>query len=257
MISRCHGFEFCDQPWLPALVREGYLDCLNQIHRLWQPYRHIAPVVSAFADRIGAQEILDLASGGGGQVALVLKYLDKQNLKAPRFVLSDRYPDLSAWQALKERLGERVSFFASPLAFSAIPPNFRALTIFSAFHHLPPEEAKALLAEVVAKRDGICIVEFTRRTLMDLLSMLPAFFINLLAPLTTPRFRLGKLVLSPVIAALVSFDGFVSALRSYTADEILAMLPPGADQRFAIASGEVPWGRLPWAKASYFLLWRK
>lgn len=258
MRLRLQAFEFCDQPWLPEVIREGFMDCLDQIHKAWQPYRHIAPIVSAWAGRLGAQQVLDLGSGGGGQVVTVLEHLARQGLKPPRFVLSDRNPNVCAWRALQERFGpERVSFFDKPVMISAIPEQFRALTIFSAFHHLMPEAAKALLEEVVARRDGICIVEFTRRTWLDLLSMLPAFFMNLIAPLTTPRFRLGKLLLSPVIAAMVSFDGLVSALRSYTAEEIQAMLPPGTEETFLVEYGEVPWGRLPFSKASYFLLARK
>lgn len=258
MIPRLHGFEFCEKSWLPQVIREGFMDCLNQIHRLGQPYRHIAPVVSTWAERLSAGEILDLGSGGGGQVATVLEHMQRQGLKAPSFVLSDLYPDVSAWRALQKDLGpERVGFFDSPVAFSALPEQFRALTIFSAFHHLPPKAASSLLAEVVAHRDGICIVEFTRRTWLDLASMIPAFFLNLLAPLTTPRFRLGKLLLSPVTAAMVSFDGLVSALRSYSADEILAMLPPGTDGIFLVESGEIAWGRLPFSKSTYFLLSRR
>lgn len=258
MIPRLHGFEFCEQGWLPQVIREGFLDCLNQIHRLGQPYRHIAPLMSDWAARLNAVEVLDLGSGGGGQVVTVLEHIERQGLKAPRFVLSDLFPDVSAWRALQEHLGpERVDFFDSPLAFSALPEQFRALTIFSAFHHLPPKAASSLLAEVVAHRDGICIVEFTRRTWLDLASMIPAFFLNLLAPLTTPRFRLGKLLLSPVTAAMVSFDGLVSALRSYTTEEILAMLPPGTEGTFLIESGEVAWGRLPLSKSSYFFLSRR
>lgn len=258
MILRFQAFEFCDQAWLPAPIREGFMDCLNLIHRLWQPYRHIAPIVSAWAQRLGVDEVLDLGSGGGEQAATVLEYMEKQGLRPVRLVLSDLYPDLSAWQRLVARLGpERVGFFDKPVSFSQIPKQYRALTIFSAFHHLPPEAAKALLSEVVAHRDGLCIVEFTRRTWLDLLSMLPALLLNLIAPWISGRWRAGKLLLSPVIAVMVSFDGAVSALRSYTKEEIQELLPPGTDKAFLIESGEVGWGRLPFLKASYLLLLRK
>ncbi len=249
---RLQGFEFCDQPWLPKAMREGFMDCLNAIHKIWQPYRHIAPIVSRFAQELGAEEVLDLGSGGGEQVAIILEYMARQGLTPPRFVLSDLYPDLSAWQKLAERFGnQQVSFFAKPLPFAAIPPEYRALTIFSAFHHLPPEAAKALLAEVVAKRDGILIVEFTRRTLLDFISMLPALLGNLLA-LWFMRPSLTKLALSPLIALMVSFDGVISAWRSYTLQEILALLPP--EGKYQVEYGEVPWGRMGLLKASFVVV---
>lgn len=120
--------------------------------------------------------------------------MEKHGLRPVRLVLSD----LSAWQKLVARLGpERVSFFDKPVSFSEIPKQYRALTIFSAFHHLPPKAAKALLSEAVANRDGICIVEFTRRTWLDRLSMLPALLLNLIAPWVSGRWRAGKLLFKP------------------------------------------------------------
>lgn len=259
MIKRRHAFEFCDLPWIPALFREGFMDCLNNIHRLMEPYRRIAPLIETWSERLGATEILDIGSGGGAQVATLLKYLDARN--GLRFVLSDLYPQPEAYRALQARYGaERLGYLETPVPIAEIPPEHRVLTIFSAFHHLPPQAASALLAEVVEHRDGICIVEFTRRTPLDLLSMFPAFFINMLAPLTAERFRPAKLLwgtLIPVIPTMVCYDGFVSALRSYTARELMALLPPNAAEHFTIEYGEVRWGRLPLSKSSYFLLSRK
>lgn len=259
MIKRRHAFEFCDLPWIPALFREGFMDCLNNIHRLMEPYRHIAPVIRDWAKGLGANEILDIGSGGGAQVATLLKYLDHKD--APRFVLSDLYPQPEAYRVLQARYGaERLGYLDGPVPIAELPPQHKVLTIFSAFHHLPPQAAAALLKEVVEHRDGLCIVEFTRRTPLDLLSMFPAFFINMLAPLTAERFKFGKLLwgtLIPVIPAMVCFDGFVSALRSYTAKELMELLPPEAGEQFTIRHGEVRWGRLPLSKSSYFMLSRK
>lgn len=257
-MHRVQAFEFCDLPWIPALFREGFMDCLNNIHRLLEPYRHIAPIIQNWAQRLGTDRILDIGSGGGAQIATLFKYLDD---KAPQFTLSDLYPQVEAYRALQQRLGaSRIGFLESPAPVASLPPEHRVLTIFSAFHHLPPEAARELLEEVVRSRDGICIVEFTRRTPLDLLSMFPAFFINMLAPLTAERIRPGKLLwgtLVPVIPLMVCYDGFVSALRSYTAKELKALLPPKALEEFDIEYGEVAWGRLPLSKSSYFMLSRK
>ncbi len=253
-IPRLQAFEFCDQPWLPALIREGYMDCLDQIHRLFQPYCHVAPLVAEWARRLGVSEVLDLGSGGGGQVATILEHLSRQGLNGPRFVLSDRYPEIESWRALERRFGpERIGFVSEPVSFDAIPSRYRAVTIFSAFHHLPPPAARALLKEVAENRDGILIVEFTRRTWTDLAGMLPAFFLNLLAPLTTERFHWGKLALAPLVAAMVSFDGIVSVLRSYTEDEIRDL----AVASLQFSGQEVPWGRLPVSVAGCFSFLRQ
>jgi hypothetical protein len=224
-----------------------------------EPYRHIAPLIQDWSASLGARQILDIGSGGGAQVATLLKYLDQKD--APRFVLSDLYPQPEAYRELQARYGaERLGYLDGPVSFAQLPAEYRVLTIFSAFHHLPPQAAAALIEEVVERRDGICIVEFTRRTPLDLLSMFPAFFVNMLAPLTAERFKLGKLLwgtLVPVIPAMVCYDGFISALRSYTVSELKDLLPPGTEARFSIRHGEVGWGRLPLSKSSYFMLSRK
>jgi len=260
VISRQQFFEFCDLPWIKGTIREGFMDCLNNIHRFLQPYRNIAPVVSAWAERLLADEILDIGSGGGEQVATILKYVREESRDLPRVILSDLYPNLMAYRALQTQFGaERIGFISNPVAISNIPRDQRILTIFSAFHHLKPSDARDLLADVVAHRDGLCIVEFTRRTYLDLISMIPAFFMNMLAPLTAKHFLPQKLLwgtLIPVVPLLVTFDGMVSVLRSYSIDEIKAMLPPGAEDQFVIESGEVSWGRLPFCKSAYFLLSR-
>lgn len=257
-MRRLQAFEFCDLPWIPALFREGFMDCLNNIHRLMEPYRHIAPIIQQWARRLRTERILDIGSGGGAQIATLLKYLDED---APQFTLSDLYPQVEAYRALQQRLGaSRIAYLEAPAPVAALPPEHRVLTIFSAFHHLPPQAARDLLEEVVRNRDGLCIVEFTRRTPLDLLSMFPAFIINMLAPLTAERPRAGKLLwgtLIPIIPAMVCFDGFVSALRSYTAAELKALLPPEAARDFDIEYGEVRWGRMPLSRASYFILSRK
>ena len=234
------------------------MDCLNQIHRWFRPYYHIAPLLSEWTERLGVDEVLDIASGGGEQIATILGYMKDQGVNTPRFVLSDLYPNLPAYGKLATRFDtKQIGYYKKPVAVGDLPEGQRALTIFTAFHHLPPKDATALLAEVVAHRDGIFIAEFTRRTWMDVLSMVPAFFFNLLAPVFAGRFSWSKLLLSPVIAAMVSFDGIVSAMRSYTPKEIEAMLPPGAEKDFVIEYGDVPWGRLSWARSSYFFLVRR
>jgi hypothetical protein len=116
------------------------------------------------------------------------------------------------------------------------------------------------LRDVATSRDGICIVEFTERNWISLLSMIPAFVFNLIAPLTAAKFRLSKLLFGtfvPIIPLFVGFDGMVSVVRSYTAEELLSLLPDECKDDFVVEHGSVPWGFVPAVRASYFLLSRK
>lgn len=77
-MPRLHLFEFEDQSWFPASLRNAmtaYLECT---------YR-ITPFPKAWAERLaqvmparGVAQVVDLGSGSGGPVALVLLALAEQ-----------------------------------------------------------------------------------------------------------------------------------------------------------------------------------
>ncbi|MGH7607197.1 MAG: class I SAM-dependent methyltransferase, partial [Gemmatimonadales bacterium] len=105
-------------------------------------------------------------------------------------------------------------FHAAPVDARAVPAaldGFR--TLFTSFHHFRPAEARAILADAVARRQGIAIFEAVRRAPLDIalvaftgLAMLAA------APFIRP-FRWSRLAwtyLPPVLPLVGTFDGIVS-----------------------------------------------
>jgi hypothetical protein len=96
-------------------------------------------------------------------------------------------------------------------------------TIFSAFHHFRPEQACAVLANAVHKRQGIAVFEGTQHSVLALLLML---FVPLMVLLMTPfirPFRWSRLLwtyLIPRLPLVVLFDGLVSCLRTYSVEEL-------------------------------------
>lgn len=121
-----------------------------------------------------------------------------------------------------------VSYEASPVDALAVPARLRGVrTIFDAFHHFRPEQARAILADAASKQTPILIVEATERSLLAVLGML--LFAPLLVLLLTPfvrPFSWGRLLFTyvvPLAAPLIVFDGIVSCWRSYTPAELLAL----------------------------------
>ncbi|HVX56724.1 MAG TPA: hypothetical protein VHA37_03250, partial [Candidatus Saccharimonadales bacterium] len=83
--------------------------------------------------------------------------------------------------------------------------------------------------------------------------------VHLIVPFFARRFAWRKLLfttLVPIVPFFVAFDGIVSALRTYTKDEILAMLPAGWEDEFIAEYHEVWWRFCP-LKATMFSLHRK
>ena len=113
-------------------------------------------------------------------------------------------------------------------------------TMFTAFHHFRPADARAILASAVRDRQGIAIFEATSRTPAALGMMLAVpLVVWLLTPLIRP-FRWSRLFWTyvvPVIPVAIMFDGVVSCLRSYTPGEIQMMAMEVGGETFEWEAG--------------------
>jgi len=94
--------------------------------------------------------------------------------------------------------------------------------MFSAFHHFNPEQARAVLADAVHKRQGIAVFEGTQHSVLALLLMLLVLMVLLMTPFIRP-FRWSRLFwtyLIPLVPLVTLFDGLVSCLRTYNVEEL-------------------------------------
>jgi hypothetical protein len=110
------------------------------------------------------------------------------------------------------------------VAATAVPPELTGFrTLFNAFHHFPPEQAKNILADAVARRQPIGVFEVVSRELPMLIGLLlTPLTVTLSMPLWRP-FRWPWLLwtwLIPVMQAFVLWDGLVSWLRIYSVKEL-------------------------------------
>lgn len=233
-MKRLHLFELEDQPWLPAAIRNGMVDCLRFFFGQLKPYQSTAAAIKDLMERSGQTEVLDLGSGGGGGIEEVSKELDRLCGRQVPVTLSDKFPNLDAFRYLKEKSGGQISYLAEPVDALAVPaalPGVR--TLYTAFHHFTPEQALRLMQKAAADKVPIGIFEGTVRKPLNLLLMLPQPFVILLCtPLMRP-FRWNRLFwtyLVPAIPAGVFWDGVASFLRLYSEKELrnfmqLAALP--------------------------------
>ncbi len=179
-------------------------------------------------ERHGARRIIDLCSGGSGPTIKLAETIQARLGLTPEVVLTDLYPNLEAFAWSQARALVPVSYERSPVDALAVPEHLLGVrTVFDAFHHFRPADARALLADAARKRAPILIVEATQRSVPAMVGML--LFVPLLVLLLTPfvrPFSWGRLLftyLLPVAVPLILFDGIVSCLRSYTPQELRAM----------------------------------
>lgn len=224
-MKRLHLFEFEDQPWLPAVLRDLLTDQLQ--HEAWAVYRPIAPRLARALRRARCTHLVDLCSGAGGPV-LALREAIEREIGAPITVeLTDRFPNRAAFARAGDHAPGRVACRATPVDARRVPAELTGFrTLFSAFHHFRPDEAAAILQDAVDRGAPIGIFERTVRVPHAPLYMARAALrvwartaIDL--PVTPARLLFGCLV--PIVPWIYFVDASVSHWRTYTPEELLAM----------------------------------
>jgi hypothetical protein len=221
-MRRVQFIEMHDQPWFPAFLRDQVTDDLQVLLNIGRPYGDILPQLREGIERAGADRVLDLCSGAGGPWPWLAKELERSGLRIC-VELSDKYPNE---QVRKEsaKLRYRDEFVDATRVPSGLA-GFR--TLFTSFHHFPPEQARAILKDAVDKRQGIGVFEIPGRRPLTLL-LLPLVPLGdiLLVPFLRPKFlarAIWRLVwrwVIPIVPLVLLFDGVVSCLRAYSPREL-------------------------------------
>ncbi|PKN51304.1 MAG: hypothetical protein CVU55_12790 [Deltaproteobacteria bacterium HGW-Deltaproteobacteria-13] len=228
-MKRCHAFEFNDYKIVPEFIRESMPETLGMGLRWSKVYKAAAPYFITFLKRTKAGRILDLASGSGEPVSVLLESLKKEEKKSLRIILSDLYPNIPLMSQMARRHPDHVSFIEKSLDATDIPDELDhdARLIITAFHHFPPERAARMLGGCVEKRSAIFILEPITRSLS---SSYKLFFFVFMAILCNPwmaqRHRLLKIIFTffiPIIPCVFFWDSLISLLRIYTKEELTGM----------------------------------
>lgn len=130
-----------------------------------------------------------------------------------------------------------------------MPGNLQGFrTLFSSFHHFRSREARAILADAVEQKQGIALFEVVQRhpRAIVLLVTIP-LMVLVVTPFIRP-FRWSRLLWTyvvPAVPAVVLFDGTISCLRAYTADELLQFTEGLYDAGYEWQAGQVRVRRSP------------
>lgn len=240
-MRRIHLFEIHDQPWLPHSLRDAVTDILQWILNLTKAYASVEPRLRAALKRSRASQVVDLCSGAGGPWLWMQDRLAAQ--KTPVNVwLTDKYPNKSTLRTIQKRTRQRLQYHLSPVEATRIPSDLQGFrTLFNAFHHFPPEQARALVRQAVEQREGIAIFEVPRRSIVTLVGCLIFAFGALLAvPLMWPLrwSRVFWTYVIPLAPLILCFDGLVSCLRAYSLADLSEMAKIHATQGYRWEFGE-------------------
>jgi hypothetical protein len=219
-VKRLHLLEIEDHDWCPRAVRDGITDYLQFALATTRPYAAIVPLLSEALQRAGTNRVVDLCSGAAGPWLWLYPCLAEQGLELS-VCLTDRYPNL---EAPNRNTNPGIRYHREAIDATKIPAELRGFrTMFTAFHHFRPEQARAIVADAVRRREGLAVFEATQRGFLALLVMLPApLVIWAFTPFIRP-FRWSRLLwtyLIPLVPLVTLFDGLVSCLRTYSVNDL-------------------------------------
>lgn len=221
-MKRIHLFEFEDQQWFPAFLRNYVTDFLQFLSNKANMFKNIVPVIEKGLEKSGGNQIIDLASGGGGGLIGVNEML-LQNNPEVKILLTDFYPNRDAFEYTKKQT-PNLDYLATPVDAMHVPENLKGLrTQFLSFHHFGPENARQILQNAIDAQSAIAIFEGQERSIPSVVAMLFSPVSVLLATPFIRPFKWGQILftyLVPVVPLVVLWDGIVSSLRTYSVEEM-------------------------------------
>ncbi len=227
-MGRFQAIEFEDYEWFPAVLRDSMTDFFNFNMTRMNLY---APAVSLLAEALektGAERIVDLCSGGGGPHLRLAGDLSAALGRPVPVTLTDKYPNVPAFERVSREVSA-IDFYTEPVDATRVPAELDGFrTLFSSFHHFPPELARAILQDAVDQGTPIGIFELVNRDLSAFFEVSLGCLLSMLVttPFLKPH-RLSRFVFTYLIPAIPFFtvwDGVASNLRAYDPEELQSLV---------------------------------
>jgi hypothetical protein len=226
-MRRLQLIELQDSDRFPAAWRDMLTDYMNRGTALVSSYDSIVAPLRRVLDSLGCRELVDLGSGGAGPWMEIHKSLNAGASVPIQVTLTDKFPNKNARRKVEQAGVASLRYLATPVDATAVEGmNGCFRTMFSSFHHFPPERARMILADAVDKGVGIGIFESTERSPIGILAQFAAPLVMLvITPFIRP-FSWSRILwtyLPPAMPLVILWDGLVSALRTYSVDELRQM----------------------------------
>lgn len=226
-MARIHAFEFEDLSWFPTNIRNYGTDFLQFVTNKFDFYKGVAPLLISAMKETKRENIIDLASGGGGAWKSFSKHLTEEipNLEV---TLSDYYPNFTAFKKMEAHNPAVFDYHKTPVSALDVPAQLKGFrTQFLSFHHFKPADAQQILQNAVNAKQPIAIFEGQVR---DVSHFIKNFFSPISVLLMTPfikPFSWGRLLftyLIPIVPLFVWWDGIISVLRTYSVKEMQGLI---------------------------------
>jgi hypothetical protein len=243
-MSRLHLFEFEDQQWCPKILRQLITNLLHVQLTTSKTYAPIIPKLKDTLQQLDCHHVIDLCSGSSGALVQSQETLNQEYGYPIRITLTDFFPNTEYFEILAQSKPDLIQFESESIDAANVPHNLVGFrSIFTAFHHFRVPVARAILKDAYAKRVPIGIFEFTSRTMINILKVLA--FAPWVTLLQVPRIRPMKwqylfwTYIIPISPFIYTWDALVSHLRTYSPQELKALIFDLNDRDYQWEIGEI------------------
>jgi hypothetical protein len=231
VLRRRHLIEIHEQRWCPRSLRDGVTDAIAFFTSVGRPFDAVKQLLFEAIHKSGTDQVVDLCSGAGGPWLDLAGELAGSRVEV---VLTDLHPNAEAFRRACRIGTGRIRAHPDPVDARAVPAGLAGFrTLFTSFHHFPPDEARAVIEDAVRRGRGIAVFEAQERSVVAMLFFLLYVPMTLLAAPFMRPFRWSRLFWTyavPGLPLVVTFDAVVSCLRTYTPGELREMArAAGAD----------------------------
>ncbi len=226
-MKRIQLFEFEDFKWFPSWLRTCMTNLLVVLNKMMGISEVLADLISDILVKENIDQIVDLGSGSGGSMPLVLDEIHKnERLEKVKLVMSDLYPNQEVIAKFNTGDNDKISYHETPVDATNIADAPDGLkTMINSFHHMPPDAARKILESAQSNGQPLLIYEMAENKMSVLvwwillpiglliLMIMTWFMTPFVRPLTWKQLLFTYLI--PIIPICYAWDGQASMPRMY------------------------------------------
>ncbi|MCB0643737.1 MAG: class I SAM-dependent methyltransferase [Phaeodactylibacter sp.] len=234
-MKRIQLFEFEDFSWFPKVLRTGMTHLIVVFHKMTGTPAVLAELIRKVREERDFRRIVDIGSGSGGAMPLVLEAFNAEGGEPLEILLTDLHPNPAFVRQVNTTDPPNLRYHEAPVDATRLGDAPAGLkTMVNSFHHMPPEKARAILLAAHTQKQPFLIYEMGQNNIPTLLwwLLLPLSLsiILLMTWVMTPFVRpltwqqLLFTYLIPIIPICYTWDGQASLVRMYTFKDLELLL---------------------------------
>lgn len=236
-MKRVQLFEFEDFHWFPSWIRAAMTNLIVVMHKLMGTKEVIVPIVERALKISNQKHIVDMGSGSGGIMPMVLETLNagRSESEAVQLLLTDLHPNQAFIEQIEQENNPNLSFYSKSVDatnFEKAPAGIK--TMMNSFHHMPPTEAKSILQSAQKNKETFLIYEMAENKIPLVLwwlflpvSLCIVFVMALILTPFAQQVTFKQLIftyLIPIIPIFYAWDGQASMPRMYAFNDLETMI---------------------------------